>query len=1124
MSKTIKIVPGLGEFDFIEKNNSNYLSSQIEIKSIFNDTDPYYLKLTSGVNNSGLSNAEFSGNTAIGIITEDGKWGFGLSTIPVETVDINGRLHINDSTIPSITTNRLYAIDGRLYWNNTILDISNNIPGDDGNILFNSENTIGVSSDLNWNASYKILTVNGNFISSSNSLSTFGFNNNLCSGVYGGFDGSNITGSYLQLFGTNNGSFLTPGGGGEFVINSSNNYTKFNILNFNGTYNTILTLDSLGKVSFNNADLNEIININGAIYIVDIDIPNTFTNRLYSNSGLLYWNGSNILTNIPDLQQVTDISSFTTNGIIILSEDNETNLTQTEISTYNNINGTYAKLYSSGYLSIKTNEITNFILKGSNLTELITLEAPNKTTGIYTIATINDLTLNNVLNTDNTTGPIDLVLTDSSRISVANNRAGLGKGLFDTGRGGDYGVSLFCNVGFEFNWQAGYLRILNEYGDGNPIPLYLDSEIIYSSTVSTTPSSGLSLVTKDYVDTLNQWSFDSDNIQNKNIGNVTIGSNIESRFSVNSNGTLDWTSNFSYLNFSGDSRRFQIGDWTNEYYNTYIDINDDINSKTITYRGNNGHYFIGSGIYADNLTLQRNGAIITADVNNVYGTTSTPFTIKGSDGISGANGGGILILQGGNSFTGDPDLAGDVWIKGGINNYESGPLAGGFVRIFTNLTERITVSNNGYVGFNNNNPTEAIDVNGRILISDSTVPSVTNNKLYSVSSNLYWGDTALVTELSFSGLSVFNSDIVVSLTNGKTLGRYTNGDTIPTNGKTPQQVIELLSKEPIPPTLTLTSSTVILFNQTNISNVLNFYYIINSLGSAVSTVSLEWRRNNTGSWTVLSTNTSIVAYTHNMTDSNFNTQVFNYRYIVTDNLGGTTTVTLNITPTAYVAPTISFSAPATSITSPETNTTREKGNISSILQGSVSRNSPLVNILSYQYAYSLNGGAYVNIGSSVSSPSTSGGTFNNVTNNDNALIGANTITYKVTITDTYGSTTISTYTITFYNLVFYGSISSAPVTSAAVRGLTNKRFTNTGNTFNLSTGTSLINFSVAIPTSLSLSSVVDLDALNAIITSSYILNTFNVNNAGGVATSYKIYTMSIAVPYSTDHRHQITLI
>jgi len=50
----------------------------------------------------------------------------------------------------------------------------------------------------------------------------------------------------------------------------------------------------------------------------------------------------------------------------------------------------------------------------------------------------------------------------------------ISKGNFDSSRGGNYGISLVCSIGYEFNWQAGWLTT-TEQGSTTPRPLYLDS-------------------------------------------------------------------------------------------------------------------------------------------------------------------------------------------------------------------------------------------------------------------------------------------------------------------------------------------------------------------------------------------------------------------------------------------------------------------------------------------------------------------------------------------------------------------------------------------------------------------------------------------------------------------------
>ena len=373
----------------------------------------------------------------------------------------------------------------------------------------------------------------------------------------------------------------------------------------------------------------------------------------------------------------------------------------------------------------------------------------------------------------------------------------------------------------------------------------------------------------------------------------------------------------------------------------------------------------------------------------------------------------------------------------------------------------------------------------------------------------------------------YSTDLTVSLTGGRTFGRYASGSTIPATGKTAAEVISLAIAEPITPTVALTSSTSIAFNQTAISNVLNFSHTINSLGATVSSVSLEWRRGGVGSWVVLSTSTTTPStYTHSLTDTNYNTSAFNYRYVVTDSIGATATATLNITPISYSSPSISLTVAAVSSTSPETNTKREKGNINTNLSGTITRNSVNSDLSSYTLQYSLNNSTWVDIGTAVLiGPGTSSITLTN--HNDTALFASTTIYYRVKVIDAY-QTYVSSFatggntTVSFLNLIFYGPSSAVPTTSSDIRALGTRIFTDGSNPFNLLTGTTQINFTAAMPATLSLSSVVDLDALNADITGNYVLSTFNVVDSYGTNVSYRNYTMTNATPYGTSHRHQIT--
>jgi hypothetical protein len=123
-----------------------------------------------------------------------------------------------------------------------------------------------------------------------------------------------------------------------------------------------------------------------------------------------------------------------------------------------------------------------------------------------------------------------------------------------------------------------------------------------------------------------------------------------------------------------------------------------------------------------------------------------------------------------------------------------------------------------------------------------------------------------------------------------------------------------------------------------------------------------------------------------------------------------------------------------------------------------------------------------------------------------------------------GTFNSSTFTVTSRFYRFYGPSSITPANSAEVRALPTSAFqTSNSNTFILNTGSTETIFIVALPPSRTISSVIDLDALNANITSEYVLlGTINVLDAGSTNRSYNLYRMTLGAPYSTSHQHQIT--
>jgi len=117
----------------------------------------------------------------------------------------------------------------------------------------------------------------------------------------------------------------------------------------------------------------------------------------------------------------------------------------------------------------------------------------------------------------------------------------------------------------------------------------------------------------------------------------------------------------------------------------------------------------------------------------------------------------------------------------------------------------------------------------------------------------------------------------------------------------------------------------------------------------------------------------------------------------------------------------------------------------------------------------------------------------------------------------------SNYTVTSWFYRFYGPTSTAPTNSATVRALPSSAFVTGAGSFTLATGSTEINFVVALPPGRSITSVIDTDALGADITSSYVLqSSINVTDAGGTSRAYVIYKCTNAVPYASSHNHVIT--
>lgn len=135
-------------------------------------------------------------------------------------------------------------------------------------------------------------------------------------------------------------------------------------------------------------------------------------------------------------------------------------------------------------------------------------------------------------------------------------------------------------------------------------------------------------------------------------------------------------------------------------------------------------------------------------------------------------------------------------------------------------------------------------------------------------------------------------------------------------------------------------------------------------------------------------------------------------------------------------------------------------------------------------------------------------------------------TYTKTINVSDGTLTQGkSATLGYWYRIFFGAGTSAPINSSQIRALDNNVFADTlTKTFTLNTDNDNNVFCFALPDGIQLSKVVDIDALDADLTTQYAVSQINVLDAGGNAKLYNVYTMTNAINYLTNHRHVITLI
>ncbi|MFW6377064.1 MAG: hypothetical protein ACOCZ5_00315 [bacterium] len=306
----------------------------------------------------------------------------------------------------------------------------------------------------------------------------------------------------------------------------------------------------------------------------------------------------------------------------------------------------------------------------------------------------------------------------------------------------------------------------------------------------------------------------------------------------------------------------------------------------------------------------------------------------------------------------------------------------------------------------------------------------------------------------------FTEDIVVSIEEGKTFGRYENKDVIPASGKTPNEVILLALQEPINPTVSVTYDSTgsdVSYGLSSKEINLNLSYTINSAGATSDSAVLEWRRGTSGSWTQLTTLTTGVTgftgtYEHIIDDSGdrFESDPAEYRLLVEDTQQASNEDNITFddddgTNGGFrkimeqdAGPSItSFTVEADEINyaPSETNSNRERGNSISEISATINSGRDLKELVEVRLQRRIGTGSWTTIE-----------TYNTFTDNNTELIvtdylddavpnsTANSISYRFQVDDQVDTNRLegTTRTVNFQLPYFYGSSTTQPTANQAL--------------------------------------------------------------------------------------------
>ena len=344
-----------------------------------------------------------------------------------------------------------------------------------------------------------------------------------------------------------------------------------------------------------------------------------------------------------------------------------------------------------------------------------------------------------------------------------------------------------------------------------------------------------------------------------------------------------------------------------------------------------------------------------------------------------------------------------------------------------------------------------------------------------------------------------------------TVGGFNNSEPATDNdGITFQEFANKLLFPPVAPIInSFTSNTTSLpYKQSNSTVIVNWNYSIGTVGGTLQRILLEVSRNGGTNWTVLNdSSTHFTSFTH--TNIPFGGNLI-YRISITNSSNLTSTSQITVAYQTFVAPTISFTL--------SREGEREKGDMSTTISGSITRNSVNVNLVSYSIQFRLNNGTW----QTLNNVNISGGSavITNFIHNDLslALPNTNTIDYRViVVNDGESNTFSSTRTVTFRYRSYFGFNTNGTLNSASVIGLGNSIF-DTDRARNV-TGVTATNGAFtyyAYPASFGDLTSIIMDGAAPIL-GAFNKTTLNVTNNFNVTEQYNIYRSNATNAFSNNN-------